>query len=97
MLKLGAIRFRGKCSKHPHYDPHDGTGAIKGGCTKCQLLVDILCLHTAMLTRMCEVSPPKDMRKFRAFDDKQLGLFTEEEESRKGSANGTAQNFSPQP
>lgn len=60
---------------------------------RCQRLLDILKAHTSMLAGMQEFAPPRDMQKFRAFDDKQLGLFTEEEESRKGSANGTGAEF----
>jgi hypothetical protein len=77
MLKLGCIRFRGKCSKHPHFDPHDGRGAIKAGCQKCEKLCEVLDHHTRMLACMREFPPQRDMKKFRAFDDRQMGLFTE--------------------
>ena len=80
MLKLGCIRFRGKCSKHPHFDPHDGRGAIKGGCQTCEKLLDILAFHTRMLARMREFSPPKEMKRYRPEDDGQMGLFTEPQE-----------------
>jgi hypothetical protein len=79
MLKLGCVRFRGKRSKHPHYDPHDGQGAIKGGCKKCERLFEIVTFHARMLTLMREFSPPKEMKKYRPDDDRQMGLFTEPE------------------
>jgi hypothetical protein len=77
MLKLGIVRFRGKCSKHPHYDPHEGQGAIKGGCKRCEALSDILKQHGLLMDQMRKFSPPKELSKFKAADDRQMGLFTE--------------------
>ena len=36
MLKIGTVRWRGKCPRHPRFDPYmDGRAAIRGGCEKC--------------------------------------------------------------
>src|SRR5579863_8770522 len=71
------VRFRGKCSKHPHFDPHEGLGAIKGGCKKCEALFYILKRHGLLMEQMRQFSPPREMSKFKKTDDRQMGLFTE--------------------
>jgi hypothetical protein len=64
MLKIGSIRWRGKCSKHPGFDPYtDGPGAVKGGCTRCAALVEINNCHQRMLTLMRGFTPPQASRK----------------------------------
>jgi hypothetical protein len=49
MVKLGTIRFKGKCDKHPRFDPMDGEGAIRGGCRRCMLLLDIFQAHGRLI------------------------------------------------
>ena len=66
MLKLGHVRFRGKCPKHPGYDPHEGIGAIKGGCPRCERLFYIFKQHELLM-----------LGKYKLRDDGQMGLFTE--------------------
>lgn len=44
-MKLGTIRFKGKCEKHPRFDPMDGEGAVRGGCRRCLLLLEIFQAH----------------------------------------------------
>ncbi len=47
-----AIRFRwkGKCPKHPHYNPErHGEGAIKGTCATCTLLFRVYHAHRLTL------------------------------------------------
>ena len=59
MLKIGSIRFRGKCTKHPSYDPYlDGPGGIRGGCDRCALLLEIMTRHTELLALMKRFAPP---------------------------------------
>jgi hypothetical protein len=42
MLKIGSVRWKGRCARHPRYDPEiDGLGGIKGGCRRCELLLEI--------------------------------------------------------
>jgi hypothetical protein len=55
MLKIGAIRWKGRCHKHPGYAPEiDGRGGIKGGCHRCELLLDIYMHHTALVRAIRE-------------------------------------------
>lgn len=38
------FRFRGRCEKHPRYDPaKNGEGTIKGGCETCVQLYKLYC------------------------------------------------------
>jgi hypothetical protein len=77
MPKIGSIRWRGKCSKHPGFDPYtDGHGAVKGGCTRCAALVEINNCHQRMLTLMRGFAPPQAARKPKAEPpDLQARLF----------------------
>ena len=81
MLKLGSIRWRGKCSKHPGYDPYlQGRGAIRGGCERCDLLADIHERHTELLAMMKRFAPQqaKPRRAGEMQDaDRQTSLFGE--------------------
>jgi hypothetical protein len=80
MLRIGSVRWRGKCSKHPGFDPYfDGRGAIRGGCERCSLLADIQEQHTKMLATMRRFAPPKDERRAAAAagSDLQANLFEE--------------------
>jgi hypothetical protein len=77
MLRLGTVRFRAKCPRHPRYNPAiDGEGAIKGGCPKCQLLLEIFYAHRQMVTLMRKV---KDVSQTQAAsrpnDAAQMDLF----------------------
>jgi len=80
MLKIGSIRWRGKCSRHPSFDPYlDGRGAIKGVCAKCTALVEIHESHQKMIALMRSFAPPQPVRKkIPALDRLQASLFTEE-------------------
>jgi hypothetical protein len=41
-LKIRSRKFDGRCSRHKRYNPAvDGPGAIKGGCPRCTLLLEI--------------------------------------------------------
>ena len=77
MLKIGSVRWRGKCPRHPRFDPYmDGRGAIRGGCEKCTALVDIHNHHVQMLSLMRGFSPPQKVRrKFEKMPDLQASLF----------------------
>jgi hypothetical protein len=53
MLKIGTVKWHGKCSRHPGFDPAgDGPGAIKGGCPRCQELYTIYESHQRTLSLM---------------------------------------------
>jgi hypothetical protein len=74
MLKLGAVRWRGKCSRHPKFDPAtDGPGAIRGGCTRCTTLHEIYLCHQRMMTLMRGFAPPQPRKKITPADrDREL-------------------------
>jgi hypothetical protein len=82
MLKIGAVRWRGKCSRHPMFDPFDGgRGAVKGGCPRCMNLVEILEMHQKMLALMRTFVPPQMKKRSKpeatSQANLQIGLFEE--------------------
>ncbi|MBZ5582238.1 MAG: hypothetical protein LAQ30_08550 [Acidobacteriia bacterium] len=41
-MKIRSRKFEGRCARHKKFNPAiDGPGAIKGGCTRCGLLLEI--------------------------------------------------------
>ncbi|HVV47680.1 MAG TPA: hypothetical protein VHC72_20855 [Bryobacteraceae bacterium] len=79
MLKIGSIRWRGKCSRHPGFDPEEGLGAVRGGCPRCTTLVEINELHRKMISLMRTFAPPSDKKKKKPeLPDLQIGLFEQE-------------------
>ncbi len=79
MLKIGTVRWRGKCSRHPMFDPFEGgRGAVRGGCPRCLSLVEICETHQKMLALMRTFAPPTDRKRTKpALPDLQIGLFEE--------------------
>jgi len=79
MLKIGTVKWRGKCPRHPMFDPAtDGPGAIRGGCTRCQDLHEIFdCQQRALrLMRTFAASAPPNRWKATDPDaDRQQNLF----------------------
>jgi hypothetical protein len=77
MLKLGSIRWRGKCPRHPGYDPYtDGRGAIRGNCEKCTTLAEIHETHQRMVAMMRGFAPPVARRRpENAAASRQTSLF----------------------
>jgi hypothetical protein len=78
MLKIGNVRWRGKCSRHPMFDPYtDGRGAVKAGCQRCEALIDIHECHEKMLKLMRSFAPPPAVKKPvpTFFDERQESLF----------------------
>lgn len=64
MLKIGSIRWKGRCHKHPGYVPEiDGLGGIRGGCTRCHLLLEIYTHHAALTRLMREFGARADNRR----------------------------------
>ena len=50
MLKIGVVRWKGRCSKHPRYSPEtDGMGGIRGGCRRCEILLEIYTHHSSLV------------------------------------------------
>ncbi len=77
MLKIGVVRWRGKCSRHPSFDPYaDGPGAIKGACARCEALLEIYQCHQKMVALMRTFTPPAQRRKpVDDFAERQANLF----------------------
>lgn len=79
MVKLGTISFTGKCERHPNFSAQDGPGSVKGGCPRCQLLLDIFQAHTrlAVLIRNAKKSTLKPRIKDSrpTTDERQTALF----------------------
>ncbi len=58
MLKIGNVTWRGRCGKHPTYNPaEDGEGGIRGGCARCYALLSIQRQHTALVRALREFGP----------------------------------------
>lgn len=61
MLRIGSILWRGKCPKHPGFDPRvESAETIRGACEKCLSLAEIHAHHTRMIALMRRFSPPKE-------------------------------------
>jgi hypothetical protein len=77
VLKIGSIRWRGKCPRHPGFDPYiDGREAIRGGCDKCTALADIYAHHVQMLALMRGFAvQQKPKRRMEKEPDLQESLF----------------------
>ena len=78
MLKLGTIRWKGKCSKHPRYDPGDtGESGLVGGCARCLELLQIFQSHKKTLSLLRAFGPVRDLKPKSAepTEDRQIPLF----------------------
>jgi hypothetical protein len=80
MLKIGTVKWRGKCPRHPMFDPEaDGPGAIKGGCSRCQELQTIFENHQRTLRLMRAFPPASPAQRRKPADpdsDRQRNLFS---------------------
>lgn len=80
MLKIGSIRWKGRCAKHQGYNPEiDGLGGIRGGCRRCEALLEIWTLHSQMIRLMREF-PNREhgqihMPASDAIDERQMSLL----------------------
>jgi hypothetical protein len=77
MLKIGTVKWRGRCARHPRFDPEvDGLGAIRGGCSRCQDLQAIFESHQRTLGLMRTFALPAVQRQKPASgNDLQQDLF----------------------
>ena len=78
MLKIGTIRWKGKCSKHPRYDPGDaGEGGLVGGCARCIELLEIFQSHKKTVALLRAFGPGRDLKPKPAepTEDRQIPLF----------------------
>jgi hypothetical protein len=63
MLKIGSIRWKGRCHKHLGYNPEiDGLGGIRGGCKRCEMLLEIYTQHTSLVRLIREFGSRSDNR-----------------------------------
>lgn len=70
MLKIGSIRWKGRCGKHPSYSPDaDGLGGIRGGCKRCEMLLDIYNQHSSLVRLMREFGTRPESGAKPSFDD----------------------------
>jgi hypothetical protein len=80
MLKIGSVKWRGRCAKHPKYDPAEGgLGAVRGNCIRCNQLVDIYDQHQKLLRLMRTFQPIQEKKKTRSLpplNEFQESLFT---------------------
>jgi hypothetical protein len=81
MLKLGSVRWKGRCGRHPGYTPEfDGLGGIRGGCKRCELLLEIWDTHQRLVRLMREFGTRGDELARREgaadpADDRQMSLL----------------------
>ena len=78
MLRIGSIRWRGKCPKHPDFDPGvEGRAGIRSGCERCSSLADIYEHHARMVSMMRRFAPPRPPRRREEPESLQASLFSE--------------------
>ena len=66
MLKMSftvrmKLRLKGRCSKHPRYNPEQGEGVIRGGCSHCLALYQVIAARdraTAALKVLEDLATP---------------------------------------
>ena len=75
MLKLGTLRWKGKCARHPAYDPVDGEAAIKGACKRCYSLLDIYIQHRRLVDMIRGFGPMREKQNKGPQELPQLSLF----------------------
>jgi len=78
MLKLGTLRWKGRCGRHPRYDPAvDGEGGIRGGCRRCMDLLEIHQQHKQLINLLRSFGPMRERagKTELAGDRRQRGLF----------------------
>jgi hypothetical protein len=79
MLKIGSVRWKGRCAKHPRYDPDaDGLGGIRGGCRRCEMLLEIHGHHSKMVRLIREFGTreePKSVHTGADHPDHQMTIF----------------------
>lgn len=64
MLKIGTVKWKGKCPNHPKYNPAiDGQGAIRGGCGRCGALFEIHKIQGSLMRAMREFGPARENQK----------------------------------
>ena len=79
MLKIANVTWKGRCGKHPTFDPsEEGEGAIRGGCPRCYALLSIHQQHAALMRSLREFGAFEERRRKPVADDdaeRQQSLF----------------------
>jgi hypothetical protein len=78
MLKLGTLRWKGRCKRHPRYNPVDGEGAVQGACQNCLRLLEIHLHHKKLIEMMRAFGPVRLRKKQKPLpriEDRQVSLF----------------------
>ena len=79
MVKLGTVSFKARCDRDPGFDPNDGRGGIRGGCKRCELLLDIHDTHARLMEMIRkarnEMDPVRPKAAAAAADERQTLLF----------------------
>ena len=78
MVTLGTVRFKARCKRHPGFDPMDGLGGVRGGCKRCELLLEIHQTHTRLtelIRRAKNEEGPTLVKRAAAGDHRQGALF----------------------
>ncbi len=58
MLRIGTLRWKGRCSRHPRYNPaYDGESGVVGACPRCLNLLDIYEQHSRLVRMMRDFGP----------------------------------------
>jgi hypothetical protein len=60
MLKIGTIRWKGRCTRHPQYDPQEGEGGIRGACSRCYALLEIYQHHRRLMELIRTFGPMRE-------------------------------------
>jgi hypothetical protein len=77
MLKIGSVKWKGRCGRHSTYNPEiDGLGGIRGGCHRCAMLLDIYEHHQKMVRLIREFGTREiPSQKATSVEDRQLSLL----------------------
>jgi hypothetical protein len=79
MVKFGTVSFKARCDRHPGFDPNDGRGGVRGGCKRCELLLDIHDTHARLMEMIRkarnEMDPVRPKAAAAAADERQTLLF----------------------
>jgi hypothetical protein len=81
MLKVGTVRFHGKCTAHPDYNPAvDGAPASGASCPRCELLLSIYNTHGHLVHLMNKAAAMRteeqSKRRLSFLQENQLSLFS---------------------
>ena len=76
MLKIGTLKWKGRCKRHPKYDPVEGEGAVRGACAQCLALLEIYRHHRRLMEMMRAFGPVRERRSGKTRGaDRQRSLF----------------------